>query len=252
MMGNLLVVDWDFFFPNPMDGGDFQEAGSKTWLYDWGHIENDYGIGPGWVTRLHDFVVNGLPLPRIQEPIGGWRTWWDRFDFMDDTTLLVSDSNGWAGLVRDDANDPFEQVWLYDAHHDAGYRKDAWPRKDNKFSCENWMLVHAEHGSELHVRYPQWKIHAFSAEPDPPIEVDRKFDDGERPPVEFSHVLLCRSGAWVPPWSDEQFMEMVEAFPADWRQVDSVDLVRDFDVEHYTEQAHELHAALEKMRVGNE
>lgn len=38
-MSKLLGIDWDYFFENPMDGGDFKKFGAGVGLYDWGHAE---------------------------------------------------------------------------------------------------------------------------------------------------------------------------------------------------------------------
>lgn len=227
MSGNLLVVDWDFFFPNPFDGGEYKTR--DVMLYDWQHSESRLYIETLWPIRAAGFVRNGLPLPRCE----GYQDFWSRFEIFLPATLLVADSNVWAGseLVESWDEMPWDSVWLYDAHHDCGYKHSSLEkvRENGRIECENWMAVHHERGSDLHVRYPQWKVHAFTAEPQPWFPVDRSFDDGTPPPVNFDTVFLCRSGAWVPPWNDDQFAEFVAAFPGE-HEVIGPDMTRRFDM----------------------
>jgi hypothetical protein len=212
---NLLVVDWDYFFPNPLEGGEYKDRGSEVWLYDWQHAEAPLYIDQLWETRGQAFLLNGLELPRCE----GYDGFWQRFTIAPDTPLFVADSNRHAGLMRpEDGGFPFyDSVWLYDAHHDCGYKVRSLEEFAERptFDCEDWMLIHAARDTELHVRYPQWKVHVFNADGPPAIEVDRQFDNGETPPVTFTDVFVCRSGAWVPSWNDDQFAEFVESYPGD-------------------------------------
>lgn len=227
MSGNLLVVDWDFFFRNPFDGGDYRT--DEVLLYDWQHSESPLYIETLWPIRASGFLRNGLPLPRCE----GYEGFWKRFEIYLPTTLLVADSNVWAGTEEVERPDlePWDSVWLYDAHHDCGYGHSSLAEvaANGRIECENWMVVHHNDGAQLHVRYPQWKVHAFTAEPKPWVPVDRAFDDGTPPPVNFDAVFLCRSGAWVPAWCDDQFAEFVAAFPGEHKVV-GPDMSRTFDL----------------------
>lgn len=219
MSGHLLVVDWDYFFPNPFDGGD-HDAVADSHLYDWAHAETLFHINRVWQTRASSFLYNGSSLPMCS----GWETFWDRFTVAEDAPLFMAESNlyaatipaglGYSGSVTDVADWPWDSVWLYDAHHDCGYNTtlEAW-RERGTITCEDWMLVHHEAGSKLHMRYPAWKTRAFEVEKRTRVPVDRRFDDGAAPPVVFDAVFLCRSGAWVPPWCDHQFEDFASRYP---------------------------------------
>lgn len=229
---HLLVVDWDSFFPNPLDGGEY--VGRKdNLLYDWTKAEAPIYIDMLWTTRASGFIREGLELPRAS----GYHGFWDRFDYADqeNTTLWVADSNRHAGHMTPDTDFPFyDSVWLFDAHHDCGYKVRSMKEFEESptFDCEDWMLCHARNGAELHVRYPQWKKYAFDGETEPAVEVDRQFDNGEKPPVAFTDVYLCRSGAWVPSWCDDQFKEFIESWPYDWDEypnTDPTELFRNFN-----------------------
>ena len=207
---NLLVIDWDYFFPQPRDGGDIDT--DLLGLYDWQHAEVPFMIEMVWDTRAASFLQFGKELPRCQ----GYKGFWDRFTITPGAPLAYADSNSYAGLLRPGGDRGWDSVWLFDAHHDCGgYGHDTlgmW-RTRQTFSCEDWMVVHGDLGSKLHVRYPEWKIHGLTIEPEPLVPVDRQMDDGKPVDVEFGTVFLCRSGAWVPPWCDDQFTELIETYP---------------------------------------
>lgn len=225
---NLLVVDFDYFFPNPMEN---DEATLDSLFYDWSHRETNFHIDSAlWTIRASGFLANGLPLP----PCQGTDGFWDRFT-LPSTPLLVGDSNVHAGALAPPPSagrDRFDHVWLYDAHHDSGYHGgtvEQW-RKDGRYTCEDWAVAHHLTGSKVHTRYPRWRSNAFRLEPEPMIDIDRAFDDSNPNPVAFDLAYLCRSGAWVPPWCDNTFADLVRAYPGEHTVVDGRPLVRDFDL----------------------
>lgn len=225
-VSNLLVIDFDSFFFDPM-ANDEPGENLEALLYDWGHREApEFLSGPLWMLRAQGFLSANMPLPLCR----GYEALWDRF-VLPDAPLLVADSNAHAGMLTAPGGGPFEQVWLYDAHHDSGYHPGAAQdiRATGVFSCEDWMLVHHLSGASLHVRYPTWRSNAFRLEPRPEVPVDRAFDTGRRNPTVFDQVFLCRSGAWVPPWCDPGFEDLVRAYPHGHLSVDGEPLRRPFD-----------------------
>jgi hypothetical protein len=151
MHKSLLVVDWDYFFPNPMEGGYKDD---NMWLYDWSHNESPLYIHALWPSRAAGFFANGARLPEV-EP--SWKTFPSRFNLSDDAVVYFGDSNGHAGNLSDSEGDPFSDVWLYDAHHDSGYgvkSQAEWLAKHSvegggmQFSCEDWMLIHQMQGAQ--------------------------------------------------------------------------------------------------------
>lgn len=215
-MNNLLVVDWDMFFRNPMEGGDYENG--EQWLYDWGHAESPFFIEGGiiWAERALGFMRAGMDLPKVDVPTN----FWDRFKFDDETKLYVADSNAYAGLLYDQNGDPFEHVYLFDAHHDLYKFKtqkqvQEWHETGEDITCENWMFKHLMRGATLHWRYPQWHGNGPSHAEDLPdwIGLDSAYDDGKPLDVQFDTVFLCRSGAWVPPWCDDDFLDFMNSAP---------------------------------------
>ena len=240
-MSNLLVVDWDYFFANPMESGDTTDE--RFWLFDWGHQESVLMRDIIWGTRAPSFLKFGLELPGVTVP----ENWWDRFNIADDAVIEVSDSNMYSGLAGDGAE--FEHVWLYDAHHDL-YRiktlADFRHYMDRGIiTCEDWMFVHHGNESKLHWRWPQWHIGGKDVRKTIPkwVGCDARKDDMGKLDIEFDTVSICRSGSWVPPWCDEQFERFYLSCPGgEVIQVDDVDLKRDFDIEECREFAEKMKA----------
>ena len=243
---NVLVVDFDYFFPNPMEAGTATE---DMGLYDWGHKEAPFFVdGPLWTIRAEQFIGSGLPLPQTAVVAD----WWRRFRFAPGTELLLCDSNAHAGNLSPEAvGGNLGEVWLFDAHHDGGYRDNPsasmqyWRNHRPTLNCEDWMIDLAADGADLHMRYPQWRGRGVEMEPEPAVMMDRAVDDLERLPIRFHAVLMCRSGAWVPPWCDGDFTALAEAFPGRTRWIDETNHPRSFAVDE------ERVAAIAAMLAGS-
>jgi hypothetical protein len=167
-----------------------------------------------WTIRAVGFVRYGLPLPTVNDE---WRTFWDRFKFRPKVDLFWGDSNSlaWNKRVTKDVT----EVWLFDAHHDAGYHGAETLDhliKSQEVTCDNWMLAYQYAlGAELHVRYPRWKAWAMKAEPKPATpRLDRRVDNGKPRPEVFDRIFVCQSQAWVPPWVDKEFTQFLDLCPA--------------------------------------
>lgn len=206
MKKNLLVIDWDYFFPVDPYGKNWQ-------LFDWGHSEGfSFMQNHIWTIRAADFDRAGVARPQVNDE---WRDFWERFTFHEDTVLFYADSNSQAYHEDVRGEGPYAQVWLYDAHHDSGYETPIEEIiKSGKLSCEDWMVGYRlTQQAELHVRYPRWKAWAMEAEPEPIVPVDRQVDDFGPNPLEFHTVMVCRSSAWVPPWGDGKFWDFITDAP---------------------------------------
>ncbi|MFE9833964.1 hypothetical protein ACFYP4_02275 [Streptomyces sp. NPDC005551] len=212
---NLLVVDWDFFFPNPMYGA---KMGPDVLLYDWHHSESRWGVDMQWPIVAQGWLRNGLELPMCRDYDG----FWDRFNLFreegEPAPMLYGDSNVWSGLLLPTTFGWEVEAWtkvsLWDAHHDCGYKGtlEEW-RAGGEMECDSWMLKHHDLGSELEVIYPRWRSKIDGIESGPLIPVNRRIDDGSNPPTVYDAVYICRSGAWVPAWCDEQFEDFLARYP---------------------------------------
>lgn len=227
-MNNLLVVDWDYFFVNPLESksGDV----NKWLLYDWLHNESQ-GLYHDWIwgTRAAGFTRNGLELPQMDQR---WRKFADRFTLHEDAEILYADSNLWAGS-QTEVGDGFDEVWLYDAHHDLYQYKNLQDWHDRvsddgerfRITCEDWMFWHAYQGSRLVWRFPDWHdLWKEVADEDDldiakAVKLDYQMDDWEPVWTEFSSVFICRSGCWVPPWCDDEFDQFLLTWDRDTVQI---------------------------------
>jgi hypothetical protein len=215
---NALVVDWDYFFPNPsLSKGGCER---RDWLlFDWASGEADdgtdwlVGVGMGqelWQIRARSFLCYGFDLPMC----AGWKGFWDRFTGLAGVPMRFADSNLFSApeyfLPEDGGR--WDRIDLYDAHHDSGYKHQG------HVHCGNWMLWHRKMGTrDLRVHYPAWRNAVDGAGEAPPvIKVDRSIDDGAPVDVRYQRVFVCRSGSWVPPWCDEDFDRFVDSYPGPW------------------------------------
>lgn len=203
---NLLVVDWDFFFEQK----SMPDIHPEWAHYDWSMNESPFFHKDIWAIRASDFQEAGMELPGLT---GEEKDFWKRFKFHPRASLFYSESNADAVHMR--VARYVDEVWLYDAHHDAGYHGDLKDvREHGAVSCEDWLCGYYMLGvRHIHTRYPRWKWWAFTTEPKPLIPLERSLDDGSTPPVIFDRVFLCRSGSWVPPWFDAQFDAFVAEAP---------------------------------------
>ncbi|GAB2628172.1 hypothetical protein GCM10027168_69870 [Streptomyces capparidis] len=218
--GRLLGVDFDFFFHNPFEGLPAPHRGDPV-LYDWAHAENRLLCETVWAWRAEELLRAGIEPPCCE----GYQHFWQRFTFTSpDPPLFYADSNLYAGLLTpahyslfDSKTTAWQDVHLFDAHHDCGYPRDRGPqniqqwRELGQHTCGDWMLVHHDRGSRLTLTYPAWRPHGDSSPPMVPVHTS--VDDHAPVPTPFDAVFLCRSGAWVPSWCDDQFTTLLDAFP---------------------------------------
>lgn len=207
MNNNLLVIDFDYFFNNPVLN---TESHPDVFLYDWASNETHDGTNTLgafiWEVRAGAFLAEGKPLPKAS----GYEHFWDRFTLTTDARIYVADSNVHSGNMFPNTHDIWDRIDLYDAHHDAGYLDN-----DEAMHCGNWMLHHHHRGTrDLNVHYPPWRTSIDGTETPPVAPVNRTIDDGHTPdPTTYTMVFVCRSGAWVPSWCDNQFNDFINEAP---------------------------------------
>ena len=216
---NLLVIDWDYF--------GVEESEKYPMMYDWGHREAPLFIEGLWPMRAAAFLARACPLPRLSGKQVGF---WDRFRFARGAVCHVSESNVMAAsdAILPTRLKTWDSVWLYDAHHDAGYRSFWEIYRSTTLDCGEWSLAFLSRGATHHVRYPRWKTWAFKVEPYAGFDelyrhrIDRAFDDEAPNPVRFTHVFVCRSGAWMPSWHDPAFFRFLADCPVPVNILDSL------------------------------
>lgn len=247
-MTRLLVVDWDIFMPRGFEAStkvqkEMRARGDHPFNYDWGHREAEYFIGPAWLFRASAFLQRGIDLPELT---GEQEKFWSQFDFNDDVEVFVGESNSFAvnaEVAGAYGGTDVTEVWLYDAHHDCGYNPAKDPEElveEGIFDCGSWMAFYWAAGARLYVRYPEWcEWKQREGEMTLPRRaVNRRTaspTNGPKGPID--RVFICRSGAWMPSWHDEAFIEFVNKVPnSDTLTVVKPDVYnpmepRDFDME---------------------
>ncbi len=182
----LLVVDFDYFFPVPQDPGD-----PLAPLFAWAHFGTPYYLLEAWEERALAFLLRGLPLPEAR----GWQGFWGRFAFAPGAVLYYAESNALA--FHPEVRRGVEEVVLFDAHHDAGYRPLGRPPPATTGWSSTTARGPASGSTTLPGGTPPWS-------PSPRCPWPGRWTPGEGA-GEFHRVFLCRSGAWVPPWADPGF-----------------------------------------------
>lgn len=228
-MPKILSVDFDFWVRT-----DNQD------LLDWSHKEAMFWIDTIWQIRASDAWRRGMD-PREQtlitpdEPdpkmLGPWLV--ERGITVAANKIAIAESHAaiypWLNRLRD-----IELVHI-DAHHDMGYDDYGYMRRTNRgfkivlpdVGCDNWIyrLIHEQRYSRIKsikLIYPKWRKKNGG---DMTKMVENRIEDWRKNGVEidvcygleenmprdvrFNKAFVCRSGAWVPPWLDEDFNTMV-------------------------------------------
>jgi len=186
----ILSIDWDFFFPDSTP-------------YDWGHRESPLFIDMLWSTRTasHNPFTKKSVIEeyRPEVPKDFWRIVTNR-----PSRLLMAESHChiFDLLIFPE---PAEVVNL-DAHHDLGYGPG-----DKDLNCIHagnwvWAAKKMKCVSSYTLCYPEWR----RGHEEPRKKDKTKVVYGLPEPAEYDMVFICRSGAWTPPWYDDQFWMLTE------------------------------------------
>lgn len=184
-------IDWDYFFPG-LDA------------MDWGHRESPFFILQMWSLRAQHREEVQPVIPEL---------WWDvlreqqvRFP----ESLIVTESHCEA---YPHAN-PYQVMVLFDAHHDC------WaPRDKDGIQCDTWVSewLRRNRRRSVYWAYPPWMgndmlkgyLDAI------PVKFRNRVIVGTGMDVlthyRAGRLHLCRSGAWCPPWCDEDFIAFANA-----------------------------------------
>lgn len=201
-MNIALSVDWDFFF-------------EEHPLWDWGHKESKIFIEDLWTLRL-------LNNPKLLDEFvpKGYDTFWEnlvKLDIYKPLGLYVAESHCFAYLVYNFIVKHPDVIMHFDFHPDTVDLGSPPPFID----CQNWLLETMRKQPHLKVIWICPNFHKQFGTPElcPEIasRVYRYFASDLDKAVEFhglrkGNVVLsyvARSGAWTPPWADDQFIEFV-------------------------------------------
>ena len=187
---SLLSVDFDFFV-------------QEDPMWDLGHIENEFFMDFMWKARPHLFG---------QMKAEGHEGFWDRLraSFIFGDEAFVSESHLEAhNLIK-----PFKQVILIDAHHDC------WEKADPlNITCDSWAFYAAkEMKCDIIWVHPSWVDPQTMEVPGSvrgkvrTMTLDALLENFSEYKIDTVHI--CRSGCWIPPWLDQEFIDFVRGgFP---------------------------------------
>ena len=117
-------------------------------------------------------------------------------------------------------------VTNFDAHHDFGYRTRARKRSWDCGDWARWLQRASQPHGHVATVYPEWRRELPEIPPRARDFHEAWYFDGwhdrynspwnsplavDSEPFDF--VFICRSGAWVPPWLDEEFDQFIAACP---------------------------------------
>ena len=248
-MRTAISIDFDFFVwsgaharlqgVSPVDGKPIGIDGGI--MFDWGHRESDSVQLAAWMwlSRWMGIASWGLnpeqtaTLRPDQDctPIDTFVDELDRRFELNDPTLWIADSHSYGyPTVMNAASDgdrPIEQLVSFDAHHDLGYNRGALAeqRREGLLSCESW-LYHAlrlGHVERVTIVYPDWLglsewkgvrssswLRRLHGRIDALTWTDWLAATAAAERADAEIIFAARSSAWVPPWTDTGFAELVE------------------------------------------
>lgn len=198
----LLSIDWDYFV--------YTENGL------WGsYTENTRSLVDLWYKRYIQEKMRGRDIQdryRLSPELDVfWEKIREHFRFTGNAQVYVSDSHV---LSYDTAKEnACDTVILFDSHADLGY--GGLSSLNFEVNCSNWLGKLLKDGliAKAVVVYSPYT----SEKPEFFGSMNRLFDIGYRgfdeldKGIGVSAVHICRSGAWTPPWLDEEFSRFVNA-----------------------------------------
>ncbi len=208
-MNNVMSIDFDFWLEMP----EFENL-------DWAFREAPIFIDMMWAIRASNALAAGKDLRKICRMPDDEPRPREFAELLDEhkisrgrSKVAISESHIMAYKWFEELDDM--HIIHIDAHHDLGYRD----RSDDKVDCGNWLrfLINEGKVSKLTMIYPKWRQRQLDewklAEAEIresikiPLDVHYGLEHLPRD-ITIKKILLARSGAWVPPWLDRDFMSL--------------------------------------------
>jgi len=208
----VLSIDFDFWVPDPLE-------------LDMGHREAKFFIDAMWGLRAGQALARGVDLREVMKvessngllPSTLLSALKGHLASPQKLKIAIAESHASLYYFLEGETD-IEMVNL-DAHHDCGYQIAADKLPDCEVDCGNWAGKLVMEGRvKKHIQvFPTWKRDSdkYGGEAwefmkgGHPLASKARCLIGWKPSVlegfKFTHVFLCRSGAWVPPWADPAF-----------------------------------------------
>lgn len=207
----LLSVDWDYFI--------FTKEGNLG-----SYIENTDTTIKLWYKRYILSKAQGINIQNSFKLSPETNTFWKRmrkhFSFTKDTVVYVSDSHVLSYDIAKDHR--CNIVYLFDAHSDLGY--GGLSSLNFEVNCANWLgkLLKENKISQANIIYSPYTVE----KPEYFKDINNAFNirylnlSQLGTSIKVYAVHICRSGAWTPPWYDEEFIQFVKALEIPFEMVD--------------------------------
>jgi hypothetical protein len=185
---NILSIDWDYFAPD-------------IFQFDWGHMESSFFLEPIWNFRSHDIsLINGeRALDKIKPT--GYIELLQKIITISPAKIMIAESHSSIYEFIKYFKCKNLTVWNFDQHHDLGYHERA------TLQCDNWASIGLLKGliKEYKLIYPKWRKEIPEKLP---WDITPIYDVPDDLPG-FVAVFICRSGAWMPTWCDDKWLEFI-------------------------------------------
>lgn len=225
-MNTILSIDFDFW------------AEHDPAKHDWGHSDTQAFLTIMWHLRAAEMMRDTTPWREVHLPHDEPRPAKLRA-FLEDrgwdfckADLWVVESHADIAHILDQKRFKTKPVRVVniDAHCDLGYAEDS---AAEEVACDNWGEHFIEKGyvREFIQIYPKWRHRHFEDwRPefgDKSLRWAREYKTDtavmyglEQIPMSVrpSHVFICRSGAWSPPWLDGHFVMLARSFAEDHKR----------------------------------
>ncbi len=208
-MGNsLLSIDWDYFIST-----ENQEIISN--------LENERTIVDEWYKKYFQLKLQGKNIQNSFRLSSEVDSFWDRikqiFIFNKNTKVYVSDSH----VLSYDIAKKFQctDIYLFDAHSDLGYGGSL----SLDVNCANWLgfLLKEQVVKSANIIYSPFT----KEKPEFFKHYNRVFDikyleiQDLHNKVNTAVIHICRSGAWTPPWYDQNFVKFLNALGLEYQVI---------------------------------
>lgn len=197
---NLLSVDWDYFIRIP---------GESSYSY----TESKRNVTGIWYKRFLLSRSRGTDIREVyrlsEEAPSFWKKIRKYFQFNGDIKGIVSDSHVLSYSIAKEYC--CDTVYLFDAHSDLGY--GGISALDFELNCANWLgkLLKEKAISRAYIVYSPFTME----KPSYFSQMNRMFDiqyigfDEMKEKISLNALHICRSGAWTPPWYDNDFLQFI-------------------------------------------
>lgn len=197
----ILSIDWDWFIPT-VDA------------FDLGHHESEFFLNALWHTR--GYLIDQMKTSG--QEVDFWSNMRKIVD-LQTTEIKVSESHLSAFRLVETSN---EHLILVDAHHDC------WPfdARNKRVDCANWVAAWIKLGrhalgiercviwvvpSKEYIKMFQGTIQRGVRNNLMIITMEQLPGVLSKIEPEISVVHACRSGCWVPPWLDKEWLAFLKA-----------------------------------------